>query len=140
MKMTEATRIVLREVKEILKEAGMVNGRTTTDSKDVTKVKYYYNRGEKITEDGTETIVIYGIASLMGTGRADGENFGYMADVAIDIFTHQDGQSGKIIDLIQRIEDAGLKRGYFLEQDSQETFDGTRVVQRLSYTLSKTVY
>ncbi len=139
MRLAQAQKTVISEIKAILEGAGMVNARTAT-KKDDGKIRYYYNRGETITADGTETLVIYGIASMTGTGRADSENFGYMTDVAIDIFTHQDGQSKKILDLIQKIEDEAMKKGYFMNMDSQETFDGTRVVQRLSYTLSKTVY
>lgn len=139
MRLAQAQKTVISEIKAILEGAGMVNARTAT-KKDDGKIRYYYNRGETITADGTETLVIYGIASMTGTGRADSENFGYMTDVAIDIFTHQDGQSKKILDLIQKIEDEAMKKGYFMDMDSQETFDGTRVVQRLSYTLSKTVY
>lgn len=138
MRLSQAQRQVISDIKEILDNAGLVNARTA--KKKDGKIRYYYNRGETITADGTETLVIYGIASLVGTGRADAENFGYMADVAIDIFTHQDGQSKKIIDLIELIEDEAMKKGYYMDMDSQETFDGTRVVQRLSYTLSKTVY
>lgn len=139
MRLSQAQRQVISDIKEILDNAGLVNARTAK-KKDEGKIRYYYNRGETITEDGTETLVIYGIASLVGTGRADAENFGYMADVAIDIFTHQDGQSKKIIDLIETIENEAMKKGYYMDLVSQETFDGTRVVQRLSYTLSKTVY
>lgn len=139
MRLAQAQKTVISEIKAILEGAGMVNARTAT-TKDDGKIRYYYNRGETITADGTETLVIYGIASMTGIGRADSENFGYMTDVAIDIFTHQDGQSKKILDLIQKIEDEAMKKGYFMDMDSQETFDGTRVVQRLSYTLSKTVY
>lgn len=138
MRLSQAQRQVISDIKEILDNAGLVNARTA--KKNDGKIRYYYNRGETITEDGTETLVIYGIASLVGTGRADAENFGYVANIAIDIFTHQDGQSKKILDLIETIENEAMKKGYYMDMDSQETFDGTRVVQRLSYTLSKTVY
>lgn len=139
MRLAEAQKKAVSEIKEILDNAGLVNARTAK-KKDEGKIRYYYNRGETITADGTETLVIYGIASLVGTGRADAENFGYVANIAIDIFTHQDGQSKKILDLIETIENEAMKKGYYMDMDSQETFDGTRVVQRLSYTLSKTVY
>lgn len=139
MRLSQAQRQVISDIKEILDNAGLVNARTAK-KKDEGKIRYYYNRGETITEDGTETLVIYGIASMTGTGRADSENFGYVTNIAIDIFTHQDGQSKKIIDLIELIEDEAMKKGYYMDLVSQETFDGTRVVQRLSYTLSKTVY
>ncbi len=139
MRLAQAQKTVISDIKQILEGAGLVNARTAT-KKDDGKIRYYYNRGETITADGTETLVIYGIATMTGTGRADSENFGYMTDVAIDIFTHQDGQSKKILDLIQKIEDKAMEKGYYMDLDSQETFDGTRVVQRLSYTLSKTVY
>lgn len=139
MRLSQAQRQVISDIKEILDNAGLVNARTAK-KKDEGKIRYYYNRGETITEDGTETLVIYGIASMTGTGRADSENFGYVTNIAIDIFTHQDGQSKKIIDLIELIEDEAMKKGYYMDLVSQEIFDGTRVVQRLSYTLSKTVY
>lgn len=139
MRLAEAQRKAVSEIKEILDNAGLVNARTAK-KKDEGKIRYYYNRGETITADGTETLVVYGIASMMGTGRADSENFGYVTNIAIDIFTHQDGQSKKILDLIETIENEAMKKGYYMDMDSQETFDGTRVVQRLSYTLSKTVY
>lgn len=138
MRLAEAQRKAVSEIKEILDNAGLVNARTA--KKNDLKIRYYYNRGETITADGTETLVIYGIASMTGTGRADSENFGYVTDIAIDIFTHQDGQSKKILDLIETIENEAMKKGYYMDMNSQETFDGTRVVQRLSYTLSKTVY
>ncbi len=139
MRLAQAQKTVISDIKQILEGAGLVNARTAT-KKDDGKIRYYYNRAETITADGTETLVIYGIATMTGTGRADSENLGYMTDVAIDIFTHQDGQSKKILDLIQKIEDKAMEKGYYMDLDSQETFDGTRVVQRLSYTLSKTVY
>lgn len=139
MRLAEAQKKAVSEIKEILDNAGLVNARTAK-KKDDGKIRYYYNRGETITTDGTETLVIYGIASMTGTGRADSENFGYVTDIAIDILTHQDGQSKKILDLIETIENEAMKKGYYMDMDSQETFDGTRVVQRLSYTLSKTVY
>lgn len=139
MRLAEAQKKAVSEIKEILDNAGLVNARTAK-KKDDGKIRYYYNRGETITTDGTETLVIYGIASMTGTGRADSENFGYVTDIAIDILTHQDGQSKKILDLIETIENEAMKKGYYMDMDSQETFDGTRVAQRLSYTLSKTVY
>ena len=138
MRLAEAQKKAVSEIKEILDNAGLVNARTA--KKNDLKIRYYYNRGETITADGTETLVIYGIASMTGIGRADSENFGYVTDIAIDIFTHQDGQSKKILDLIETIENEAMKKGYYMDMNSQETFDGTRVVQRLSYTLSKTVY
>lgn len=139
MRLAEAQKIATTEIKAILDEAGLENARTAT-STDNTKIRYYYNRGEDISMEGTETLLIYGIASLYDSGKADGENFGYYIDIAIDIFTHQDGQSKKILDLLAKIEDAAHERGYSMKLDSQETYDNARTVQRLSYTLSRLIY
>ncbi len=139
MRLAEAQKIATTEIKAILDASGLVNARAAT-SKDDKKIKYYYNRGEEISMEGTETLLIYGIASLTDSGRADGENFGYYIDIAIDIFTHQDGQSKKILDLLAKIEDNAHEYGYFMKLNSQESYDYARTVQRLSYTLSRLIY
>lgn len=134
MKVIEAQKILYKDIKNILESAGLKNGLGA----DKTGILFYPARKETTIPSG-DTFLTYEIYYIQEAGRADEKAESQLGTIAVDVFTKKDRTSSQIMDLISKIEDEAIKKGYRLEVKQTDSYDSDNQLMHLSYDLKKRI-
>lgn len=134
MKVIEVQKILYDDIKGILESAGLKNGLGA----DKTGILFYPARKETTLPTG-DTFLTYEVYYIQEAGRADEKPESQLGTIAIDVFTKKDRTSSQIMDMLSRIEDEAMKRGYRLEVKQTDSYDSDNQLAHLSYDLKKRI-
>jgi hypothetical protein len=134
MKVIEAQKILYDDIKSILESAGLKNGLGA----DKTGILFYPARKETTLPIG-DTFLTYEVYYIQEAGRADEKPESQLGTIAIDVFTKKDRTSSQIMDMLSKIEDEAIKRGYRLEVKQTDSYDSDNQLAHLSYDLKKRI-
>lgn len=134
MKVIEAQKILYDDIKSILESAGLKNGLGA----DKTGVLFYPARKETTLPIG-DTFLTYEVYNIQEAGRADEKPESQLGAIAIDVFTKKDRTSSQIMDMLSKIEDEAIKKGYRLEVKQTDSYDSDNQLMHLSYDLKKRI-
>ena len=134
MKVIEAQKILYDDIKRILESAGLKNGLGA----DKTGILFYPARKETTLPIG-DTFLTYEVYYIQEAGRADEKAESQLGTIAVDVFTKKDRTSSQIMDLLSKIEDEAIKKGYRLEVKQTDSYDSDNQLMHLSYDLKKRI-
>ena len=134
MKVIEAQKILYDDIKRILESAGLKNGLGA----DKTGILFYSARKETTLPIG-DTFLTYEVYYIQEAGRADEKAESQLGTIAVDVFTKKDRTSSQIMDLLSKIEDEAIKKGYRLEVKQTDSYDSDNQLMHLSYDLKKRI-
>lgn len=134
MKVIEAQKILYDDIKSILESVGLKNGLGA----DKTGILFYPARKETTLPIG-DTFLTYEVYYIQEAGRADEKPESQLGTIAIDVFTKKDRTSSQIMDMLSKIEDEAIKRGYRLEVKQTDSYDSDNQLAHLSYDLKKRI-
>lgn len=134
MKVIEAQKILYDDIKSILESTGLKNGLGA----DKTGILFYPARKETTLPIG-DTFLTYEVYYIQEAGRADEKPESQLGTIAIDVFTKKDRTSSQIMDMLSKIEDEAIKRGYRLEVKQTDSYDSDNQLAHLSYDLKKRI-
>lgn len=134
MKVIEAQKILYDDIKSILESAGLKN----VLGADKTGILFYPARKETTLPIG-DTFLTYEVYYIQEAGRADEKPESQLGTIAIDVFTKKDRTSSQIMDMLSKIEDEAIKRGYRLEVKQTDSYDSDNQLAHLSYDLKKRI-
>lgn len=134
MKVIEAQKILYDDIKSILESAGLKNGLGAGK----TGILFYPARKETTLPIG-DTFLTYEVYYIQEAGRADEKPESQLGTIAIDVFTKKDRTSSQIMDMLSKIEDEAIKRGYRLEVKQTDSYDSDNQLAHLSYDLKKRI-
>jgi hypothetical protein len=139
MKLAHAIEISYQETKEIMIEAGLVIGETLHEAEiNATSTVIAWDVKVKSSAGSmNETYLTYNLISVDQLAGADNKVKMRMVYVALDIFTRKNKGSKQITELIQKLEDASLEKGWQFELADVTDYDMESKLYHLSFELTK---